>query len=302
MIPNAPVPSFLLAWLARRRLRHLHAAGAVLGWLADLASGVYRRRLRANAARAGLAAADRRRAVAEAGKMVMELPRLWLRPHAQPLADPVTWHGAGHVDAALARGRGLMLLTAHLGSFEVAAQAYAERWGAQQPMTALYRPARQAWLRQVMERSRHRPGLRTAPASLAGVRQLMRALKAGQTLGLLPDQVPPEGLGVWAPFYGEPAYTMTLAARLAAQTGCALLLITVQRRAQGGGYDIHVAPLPEPLPAPERCAGPEAEAAWTRAAATVLNRALQWQIGRLPSQYLWGYHRYKQPRQPEAGT
>jgi KDO2-lipid IV(A) lauroyltransferase len=247
-------------------------------------------------------AADRRRSVAEAGKMVMELPRLWLRPHDEPIADPLAWHGAELIDAALARGRGLMLLTAHLGSFEVAAQAYAERWGAQQPMTALYRPARQPWLRQVMERSRHRPGLLTAPASLAGVRQLMRALKGGQVVGMLPDQVPPEGLGVWAPFFGEPAYTMTLAARLAAQTGCELLLITVQRRARGGGYDIHVAPLPEPLPAPAPGSVPASEAAWTLAAATVLNRAMEWQIGRLPSQYLWGYHRFKQPRRLGAGA
>jgi KDO2-lipid IV(A) lauroyltransferase len=287
----------VLSWLARRRLRHLHAAGVLLGWAAYMGSGVYRRRLQANAARAGVPAAEWRRSVAEAGKMVMELPRLWLRPHDEPIADPVAWHGDGLIDAALARGRGLMLLTAHLGSFEVAAQAYAERWGSQQPMTALYRPARQPWLRQMMERSRQRPGLLTAPASLAGVRQLMRALKAGQTLGMLPDQVPPDGLGVWAPFHGEPAYTMTLASRLAAQTGCEVLLITVERRPRGAGYEIHVHPLPEPLPAP----GGD-DAAWTLAAATVLNRAMAWQIGRLPSQYLWGYHRFKQPRQPEAAA
>jgi Kdo2-lipid IVA lauroyltransferase/acyltransferase len=289
----------LLAWLARRRLRALHAAGAVLGWIAYAASGVYRRRLVANAARAGLSTAERRRSVAEAGKMVMELPRLWLRPHDEPLADPVAWQGDALIEAALARGRGLMLLTAHLGAFEVAAQAYAERWGARQPMTALYRPARQPWLRQMMERSRSRPGLLTAPASLAGVRQLMRALKAGQTLGMLPDQVPPAGLGVWAPFHGQAAYTMTLASKLAAQSGCELLLITVRRRPRGGGYDIHVDPLPEPLPAPAAFAGDDA--AWALAAATVLNRAMQWQIAQLPSQYLWGYHRFKQPRQPEAG-
>ncbi len=297
MITNAPVLPSFLAWLARRRLRHLHAVGVLLGWAAYLGSGVYRRRLQANAARAGVPEGERRRSVGEAGKMVMELPRLWLRPHDEPIADPVAWHGDALVDAALARGRGLMLLTAHLGSFEVAAQAYAERWGAQQPMTALYRPARQPWLRQMMERSRQRPGLLTAPASLAGVRQLMRALKAGQTLGMLPDQVPPDGLGVWAPFHGEPAYTMTLASRLAAQTGCEVLLITVQRRVRGAGYEIHVHALPEPLPAPTGD-----DAAWTLASATVLNRAMQWQIARLPSQYLWGYHRFKQPRQPEAAA
>lgn len=292
----------LFAWLARRRLRHLHAAGVLLGWAAWLGSPVYRRRLHANATRAGVSATDRRRSVAEAGKMVMELPRLWLRPHHEAIADPVAWQGDALIDAALARGKGLVLLTAHLGSFEVAAQAYAERWGATQPLTALYRPARQPWLRQMMEGARRRPGLQTAPASLAGVRQLMRALKAGQTLGMLPDQVPPAGLGVWAPFYGEPAYTMTLATKLAAQTGCELLLITVRRRPRGGGYDIHVAPLPEPLPPPPSPATARDDEAWTLAAATVLNRALQWQISQAPSQYLWGYHRFKQPRQPEAAA
>jgi KDO2-lipid IV(A) lauroyltransferase len=298
MITTAPVLPTFLAWLARRRLRHLHAAGALLGWLAYLGSPVYRRRLVANAGRAGVNPAERQRSVAEAGKMVMELPRLWLRPHDEALAEPVSWQGEALVDAALARGRGLMLLTAHLGSFEVAAQAYAERWGAKQPMTALYRPARQPWLRSMMERSRSRPGLLTAPTNLANVRQLMRALKAGQTLGMLPDQVPPAGMGVWAPFYGEPAYTMTLAARLALQTGCELLIITVTRRPQGGGYDIHLAPLPEPLPPPWPTGGDEQ--AWTLAAATVLNRAMQWQIARAPSQYLWGYHRFKQPRPQET--
>lgn len=272
--------------------------GALVGWLAYLLSATYRHRLCANAHRAGVNDAQRRQAVAEAGKMVMELPRLWLRPHDQAIAEPVHWQGAEHIDAALAAGQGLMLLTAHLGSFEVAAQAYAERWGAQQPLTALYRPARQTWLRQAMEVSRQRPGLATAPANLRGVRVLLRALKSGQTIGMLPDQVPPEGLGVWAPMWGEPAYTMTLAAKLAEASGCAVLLMTVQRLARGGGYAIGVDPLPEPLPARQG----RDEASWLADAAAALNRALQWQIGRLPSQYLWGYHRYKQPRQPEGGV
>ncbi len=292
MITTAPVPPALFAWLARRPLRLLHAAGAALGWLAYLGSGVYRRRLRANAARAGVSVADRRRAVAEAGKMVMELPRLWLRPHDQPIADPVAWHGDALIDAAVASGRGLMLLTAHLGSFEVAAQAYAERWGARQPLTALYRPARQPWLRAVMEGSRRRPGLLTAPASLAGVRQLMRALKAGQTLGMLPDQVPPEGMGVWAPFFGQPAYTMTLAAKLAQQNGATVLLIWAQRLPRGGGYAVGLEPLAEPLPGKAGLS----EEQWAQAAAAAINRSMEVVIRKHPQQYLWGYHRYKQPR------
>jgi Kdo2-lipid IVA lauroyltransferase/acyltransferase len=116
MIPKPVLPT-VLAWLSRRRLRHLHALGALVGWLAYLGSPTYRRRLDAHAARAGVSVADRRRSVAEAGKMALELPRLWLRPAGQPVADPVRWHGDALVDEALARGKGLMLLTGHLGGF-----------------------------------------------------------------------------------------------------------------------------------------------------------------------------------------
>jgi Kdo2-lipid IVA lauroyltransferase/acyltransferase len=237
--------------------------------------------------------AARRASVGEAGKMVLELPRLWLRPAEQPIGDPVRWLRPELIEQALARGKGLILLTPHLGSFEVAAQAYAERFGHIQPISVLYRPARQAWLRELEATARARPALATAPATLAGVRQLMRALKGGQTLGMLPDQVPPEGMGVWAPFYGQRAYTMTLAAKLAAQSGCTVLLIWAARLPDGGGYEVGLQELAEPLPAREGLA----EEAWAEAAAAAINRSMEVVIAKRPEQYLWGYHRYKQPRQ-----
>ena len=286
----------VLAWLSRRSLRFLHALGALLGWAAYLLSPSYRRRLAENAQLAGVGAADRRAAVAEGGKLYMELPRLWLRPREQAITDPVQWQGADLVQAALAAGRGLVLLTPHLGTFEICAQAYAERFGQQQPITVLYRPARQPWLRELEETARARPALATAPASLAGVRQMMRALRKGETLGLLPDQVPPDGMGVWAPFFGQPAYTMTLAARLVLQTGAAWLLIWSERLPQGGGYVVHVQAPAEVLPA----RGAQDEEAWMAAAAGVINRAMEDLIKQKPAQYLWGYNRYKQPRRLEA--
>lgn len=282
----------LLGWLARRPLRFLHALGAALGWAGYLLSLPYRRRLDANAALAGVGAADRRAAVAEAGKLVLELPRLWLRPAGRPIEDPVAWDGAALIDDALAAGRGLVLLTPHMGSFEVCAQAYAERFGARQPITVLYRPARQAWLRELEETARARPALATAPASLAGVRQMMRALRRGETLGLLPDQVPPAGMGVWAPFFGQPAYTMTLAARLVLQTGAAAGLIWGERLPRGAGYVLRVRPLARALPP----RGEQDEEAWMTAAAAAINRSMEALIRERPSQYLWGYHRYKTPR------
>jgi KDO2-lipid IV(A) lauroyltransferase len=296
--------SWALNWLSRRSLRHLHAAGGLLGWLTYFASPSYRRRLRANAALAGLPAAQRRQAVAEAGRMVMELPRLWLRPPGQAIEDPVSWDQPEWIDSALARGRGLILLTPHLGSFEVAAQAYAQRYGAVQPITVMYRPARQAWLRELEETARARPALATAPANLAGVRQMLRALRSGQTLGLLPDQVPPHGMGLWSPFFGQPAYTMTLAQRLVQLSGAEIVLIWVERLPRGSGYRVCLRPLPEPLPVRARGADEAQDQAWLNDSAGVINRAMEWVIRQLPTQYLWGYHRYKQPRQegPQSGA
>lgn len=194
----------LLGWLSRRSLRWLHAAGTPLGWLAWLASPVYRQRLTRHAALAGIGAAARRASIAHAGRMTLETPRLWLHAPGHGLSDPVRWEGAELIEAALGRPGGLLLLTPHLGAFEVAAQAYAEQFGARQPITVLYRPARQPWLRDLEAVARERPGLGTAPTTLAGVRQLLRALRQGQTVGLLPDQVPPKGQGIWAPFSGSP--------------------------------------------------------------------------------------------------
>jgi KDO2-lipid IV(A) lauroyltransferase len=286
----------LLAWLSRRSLRLLHALGGALGWAAYLSSRSYRRRLRTNADLAGLSAADRRAAVADAGKLVMELPRLWLRPRQQPIADPVRWEGAALIDGLLAQGRGLVLLTPHMGSFEICAQAYAERYGPVKPITVLYRPARQAWLRALEETARARPALATAPATLSGVRLMLRALKRGETVGLLPDQVPPSGMGVWAEFFGQPAYTMTLAARLVQQTGAAVCLIWGERLPHGAGYVVRPLPLPRPLPAK----GALDDEAWMLAAAQAVNHSMEELIRLQPAQYLWGYNRYKSPRQPEA--
>jgi KDO2-lipid IV(A) lauroyltransferase len=279
--------SSLIRWLAQRPLRLLHALGGALGWAGYFLSSSYRRRLAENATLAGVPATDRRAAVADAGRLVMELPRLWLRPRDKAIADPVQWEGAELLEALLARGRGLVLLTPHMGSFEVSAQAYAERFGSLQPITVLYRPARQDWLRELEETARARAALSTAPANLAGVRLMMRALRRGETVGLLPDQVPPDGMGVWVPFFGRPAYTMTLAARLVQQTGAAVAVLWTERLAQGAGYVVRAMALPYELPT---------QAGDDEASALAINRSMEAVIRMKPSQYLWGYNRYKNPR------
>ena len=279
---------WLIRWLARRSLRSLHAGGALLGWLAYAASGSYRRRLNDHAALAGLSAAQRHAAIASAGRMVAELPRLWLRAPDAPLDGLVQWHAAELIDAALEAGRGAVLLTPHLGCWEVTAQAYAERYADRTRLTVMYRPAKQAWLRALEESSRARPGLHTVPAALSGVRQMIRALRRGDSVGLLPDQVPPSGMGEWAPFFGRPAYTMTLATRLVQQTGAALLLIWAERLPAGRGYVLRVS-RPEAIESLDDSAG-----------AAHINREMERLIRQCPAQYLWGYHRYKPPRRVNA--
>ncbi len=281
----------LIRWLSRRSLSSLGLLGGVLGWLSWLLSPRFRRTVSHNAALAGVGATDRRRSIAEAGRLVAELPRLWLRAADLPIPDPLEWVGAELIEQRLGRPGGLLLLTPHMGSFEMAGQAVAERFGARQPMTVLYRPARQAWLRHLEETARARPGMATAPANLAGVRQMIRALRRGETVGLLPDQVPPEGQGVWAPFFGQPAYTMTLAARLAQQTGAHVLMLWCERLARGAGYVVRVSELAEPLPS--KASGDED---LQLMAASAVNRSMEALIRQNPAQYLWAYERYKQPR------
>lgn len=265
--------AYLPLWL-------LHGLGWLLGWVSFLLSPTYRRRFRENREQAGMTRVQVQGAVGAAGRMVGELPRLWM-------GAPVhcEWENDACVDAAYGAGRGVIFLTPHLGCFEISAQAvaarYAHRYG---PLTVLYRPARQAWLAKLMLVARNRPGLVTAPTSLAGVRQMIRALRNGHAVGLLPDQVPPDGMGVWAPFFGRNAYTMTLSARLAQQTGATVLLLWGERLTWGRGFRLHFRELHETLSSD------------LDAAVAQINREMERLIRECPAQYLWGYARYKHPK------
>ena len=258
----------------------LHGAGGLLGWLTWLASPTYRRRFAENAAQAGYPFATVRPAVAHAGRMAAETPRLWFGPPV-----PMQWQGTEAVDAAYAARKGVVFLTPHMGCFEITAQGLAARYGAEYgPITVLYRPARQAALAPVIETARRREGLETAPTTLAGVRQMIKALRAGRAVGLLPDQVPPDGMGQWVPFFGKQAYTMTLAARLVLQTGATPMLVWGERLPRGQGFRLRFEALSEPLSAD------------LDTAVAQINREMERLIRQCPQQYLWGYGRYKTPR------
>ena len=268
--------------MARLPLSLLHKLGAMLGWMTYRLSGKYAERLRENLGNynAGRHQSEFRKvlraSVAEVGKSITELPWVWRRPVAEVLGMVRHCYGREHFDAARQGGKGLIVLTPHLGCFEIIGLYVA----AEMPMTCMYSTPKRAWMDQVIRGGRQRGQMFLARADIGGVRTLFKALKRGEAIGLLPDQVPAHGEGEWADFFGRPAYTMTLAGRLLEASGASVLLSYVVRRHKGDGYDIHFAPLElkndEPV---------------TRQ----INRALEKIIRTCPSQYLWSYNRYKAP-------
>jgi len=278
--------SSLVVWLfnlaARLPLSVLHRLGSAVGWATYLLSGKYAARLRENLGY-GLGdipdAAFREvlhASIAEAGKSLAEMPWMWCRPLAEVTGSVRECHGWEHVEAARSKGQGIIFLTPHLGCFDVSALYTAEHM----PLTVLYRPPKLIWLERVMRSGRERAQLRLARTDVGGVRLLYKALKRGETIGLLPDQVPGNGEGEWADFFGHPAYTMTLVARLAESSKAVVLMVAAERLPHGAGYSLRFAPLEfvPGLPVTRQ-----------------INAALEAVVRACPAQYLWSYNRYKTP-------
>lgn len=277
----------LFKFLAHWPLWGLRALGRLLGWGVWVASARYRRQSDASlqtalsaavASSAGLGPSDfsriRRAARSEAGLLVSELPKIWCDPQA---LSRLTVHGLAPAREALAQGRGIVFLTPHLGAFELAPRLLAREIA---PITVLYRPARKPAMEQLLQALRPAAGVRAVPANGSGVRQMIKALRAGEVIGMLPDQVPTLGDGVWSEAWERPAYTMTLPLRLAETTGAALFWVLILR--VQGGWEMRLTP-------------------WAPSGQTLearvrdMNLACERQILSAPGQYLWAYNRHKTP-------
>ena len=269
---------FILRLISRLPLGLVHLLGGWLGRLIYLLSPTYRRHVGENMAQAGIDPALRGVAIAEAGKQMLELSRIWMRSLDDAKGQVVEAEGWEHVVAAQAIGKGIVFLTPHLGCFEITAQYYA----AFGDITVLYREPKQAAIRELILRGRKREHLHLAPADVSGVRTLIKALRKGQAVGMLPDQAPKVGEGLWLNFFGRPAYTMTLAARLT-ETGASPLMAWGERLPGGRGYRLHIRPPLKPF-----------EGA-TVDRAQQINLEIEALVRECPTQYLWGYNRYKHP-------
>lgn len=245
--------------------------GSLAGLTAYALSGRYRRKIVHNLAQAGLDGRILRwQVAAQSGQTLAEMPYIWRLSPAQ-LAARVTTRGYELIGEAHAQGEGILFLTPHLGAFDLAARYYA----ADRPITVMFRPPRRKVLGPLIAAARNHAAMKAVPASLSGVRAMIRALRAGEAVGLLPDQVPTGGEGQWAEFFDRPAYTMTLPGRLAAGTGVRVLLARATR--VRGGWQLTVQALDGP-------ADPGS-----------LNTAMERLIRACPEQYLWGYSRYRAP-------
>ncbi len=279
--------SFLIARIfnlaACLPLSVLHRLGSAAGWATYLLSDKYAARLRENLGYGleGHPATEFRKVlnanIAETGKSLTEVPWVWCRPLTEVTGSVRACHGWEYVEAARSKGRGIIFLTPHLGCFEVSALYAAERM----PITILYRPPKLIWLEGVMRKGRERGQLRLARTDVGGVRLLFKALKRGEAIGLLPDQVPGNGEGEWANFFGHPAYTMTLVGRLVESSGAVMLMAYAERLPNGAGYVIRIAPL---------------EFSRGLSVTGQMNAALEAVVRACPAQYLWSYNRYKTPK------
>ena len=218
----------------------------------------------------------------EIGKGMTELAWALFRPE-DAVAQVRELRGWEHVEQLRAQNRPIVFVTPHLGSYDIAGRYLWSRL----PILAMYRPHKVFWIDQLLREGRNRgaapDGSNVAPATMAGVRMVLKHLRRGGCTVLLPDQVPGLGDGAWADFFGRPAYTMTLPGRLQQSCDAALVFCYAERLPRGDGFRLHLEPHAEALPEDRA------------AAARVVNERVERLVRQAPSQYLWGYNRYKRP-------
>jgi len=253
--------------------------GAGLGILAYLGSASYRQLFRSQylaVLKAHQLPSRLWTAVMASGQLFSDSLWIWRNPkQALKLVEIQNWD---LVEAAINEGHGLVMLTPHLGGFEIIPRVLAQHF----PATILYRPSRQDWLNSIVEEGRAYPNMHFVPTNLNGVRQMTRALSKGEAIGILPDQVPSGGDGVWVPFFGRPAYTTPLPARLANRNKTPVVMFTAKRKNLGQGWLMQATRL-----------APFSEDATL--AATEMNQAIERAILKAPEQFIWAYNRYKHP-------
>jgi Kdo2-lipid IVA lauroyltransferase/acyltransferase len=281
----------LLRALSRFSLRTNHVVGAVLGRTVYALSPRYRNRVLENLGSSGLCPnrkalhALARRNAAEIGKSATEMLWALYRSLDDVVAQVKSRTGWEGVATLLDQGKPIIFVTPHLGAYDVVGRYL---WGVMPTaMMAMYRPHKLGWLDRLLREGRDRGSgpdeTHTATTNLAGVRKVLKHMRAGGWTIMLPDQVPGMGDGEWVEFFGRPAYTMTLVGRLQQAADATIVFCFAERLPRGEGFIAHLRAVHEPLPVDRR------------EATLFVNRKVEELVRMCPSQYLWGYNRYKRP-------
>jgi len=207
----------------------------------------------------------------------MESPRLWLA-HRNGLFSLIREvNGLANVEEALNLGKGVIIIGPHLGSWELVS-LYCS---ANHTITSLYRPLRHGGLEELVINGRNRLGAKLVPTDAHGVRELARALKNNELIGIPPDQDPRDAGGLFAPFFGIKTNTITLASRLALKSGARQIFCVAERLSWGRGFKIHFEPIEI------------AEGADIEQHLRAINHKVETMVQRTPQQYQWSYKRFR---------
>ena len=217
------------------------------------------------------------------GQGLMETLAIWTRPRARVLRLVQQVHGETHLQAALARGRGVLLAVPHYGNWELLIEFMAARG----PFSLVYKASEKAGLECFLQKARSGVNVQLVPAEATAMRPLLRALQNGEVVGITPDQQPRKGGGEFIPFFGRPALTLSLIAKLAQRTGTPVLFAYTEHR--GDGFDVVF-----------EAEEPALHDAALDIALTAMNRRVQAIAERDFRQYQWTYKRFSIRQDPNT--
>ncbi|MEM7082277.1 MAG: LpxL/LpxP family Kdo(2)-lipid IV(A) lauroyl/palmitoleoyl acyltransferase [Pseudomonadota bacterium] len=268
----------LSSWLPYRGLMLI---GRLLGRLAYYAIPKRRRIAERNIAKcfADLSEQEQARLVKEhlqsIGTALMEISLAWWGSEKR-LRELTELVGLEHLQAAQARGCGVVLLAGHFTTIEIGGVLLTRH----AEFDAMYRKFENPLFEEVMRRKRERWARRVIKRG--DFRQMLRSLKEGRTVLYMPDQAYVRKGHVLAPFFGHPAPTNTGTERLTRNTGAQVVPFLPVRKADGSGYRIMLFPALDDFPGDNSLAN-----------ATRINQVFEAHVLEAPEQYLWMHRRFK---------